>query len=170
MKRTISAIIALFLILSLGFAVYGSNTPKEPTPSPTSAIAPTLENKTSAEVTPSPTYAENSLAGERMSEEVMRSPTPTEEKIVIEVTPSPTPVGDAAAGQKLFASACKICHRKYEIHNDFIASKTDQELFEFIKTGGLPNQPLVMQPKGGKPSLTDEKLYDLVAYLRSLQE
>jgi|GEM_PF-3417654 len=164
MKRIISAIIALFLILSLGLVVYGSTTPKESTPSPT------LENKISAEVTPSPTSAGDSLAGERMSEEVMSSPTPTEEKIVIEVTPSPTPVGDAAAGQKVFASGCKICHRKYTIHTDFIASKTDQELFEFIKIGGLPNQPLVMQPKGGKPSLTDEKLYDIIAYLRSLQE
>lgn len=170
MKRTISVIIALFLILGFRLAAYSDDAMEESTPIPTSTKALPLEDKISTEVTPSPTRARDLFAGERISETVTLSPTPIEEEIVREPTPSPTPVGDLVAGAKIFAGACKICHRKYEIHSDFIADKTDQELFEFLKTGGLPNQPLVMQPKGGKPSLTDEQLYDIVAYLRSLQE
>ena len=80
------------------------------------------------------------------------------------------PVGDPVTGKKLFASACKFCHSKDMVQNEFVASSTDQELVEFIKVGGFPDQPLVMLPKGGKPSLTDEKLYDIVAYLRTLQK
>ncbi len=53
--------------------------------------------------------------------------------------------------------------------NRFIATKTNQELVEFIKTGGVPDEPLIMLPKAGNPSLTDEDLYDVAAYIRSLQ-
>jgi hypothetical protein len=54
--------------------------------------------------------------------------------------------------------------------SESIASKTDQELVEFIRLGGVPDEPLVMLPKGGVPSLTDQDLVDLVAYIRSLQK
>ena len=78
--------------------------------------------------------------------------------------------GDPVAGEKLFASACAGCHGQEMTQNEFIAAKTDQELVEFIKAGGAPDEPLVMPPKGGNPTLTDEKLYHIAAYLRSLQE
>jgi mono/diheme cytochrome c family protein len=80
------------------------------------------------------------------------------------------PVGDPVTGKKLFAGACKICHSKDMVQNEFVTSSTDQELVEFITIGGFPDQPLVMLPKGGKPSLTGEELYDIVAFLRTLQK
>jgi hypothetical protein len=49
------------------------------------------------------------------------------------------------------------------------ATKTDQELLEFIKAGGAPGEPPVMLPKGGLPSLSDQNLVDIVAYIRTLQ-
>jgi hypothetical protein len=52
----------------------------------------------------------------------------------------------------------------------FISEKTDRELVEFLKVGGLPDEPPVMPPRGGNPSLTDEKLVDIAAYLRSMQK
>lgn len=168
MKKTFSVIIALFLILGFRLATYGNNAPGKPTLFPTPTKAPTFGGKISAEVTPSPTPADDLVAVERIS--VAVSPVPTEERIVGEVTPSPVPVGDPVTGKKLFASACKFCHSKDMVQNEFVASSTDQELVEFIKIGGFPDQPLVMLPKGGKPSLTDEKLYDIAAYLRTLQK
>jgi hypothetical protein len=54
--------------------------------------------------------------------------------------------------------------------SQLIASKTDPELVKFLKAGGEPGEPLVMLPKGGAPSLTDQNLVDVVAYLRTLQK
>jgi mono/diheme cytochrome c family protein len=54
--------------------------------------------------------------------------------------------------------------------SELIASNTNQELVEFIKLGGAPDEALVMLPKAGNPALTDANLYDVVAYLRTLQE
>jgi mono/diheme cytochrome c family protein len=93
--------------------------------------------------------------------------------------PSTAPAGDPVAGDKIFVSACITCHgskgggipglSQDMTQSEFIASKTDQELVEFIRLGGVPDEPLVMLPKGGVPSLTDQNLVDLVAYIRSLQ-
>ena len=87
--------------------------------------------------------------------------------------------GDPVAGQKIFVSACAACHgSKGEgisgmsgdmTQSQLIASKTDQELVEFIKLGGVRGEPPVMLPKGGAPSLTDQNLVDVVAYLHTLQ-
>lgn len=95
------------------------------------------------------------------------------------------PVGDPVAGQTLFITSCAACHGiageglpglgKDMTTSEFIASKTDAELVEFIKVGRDPSDPLnttgvVMPPKGGNPSLSDEDLYDIVAYLRTIQK
>jgi hypothetical protein len=54
--------------------------------------------------------------------------------------------------------------------SELIASKTDPDLVKFLKVGGEPDEPRVMPPKGGAPSLTDKNLADIVAYLRTLQK
>ncbi len=92
--------------------------------------------------------------------------------------------GDPAKGQELFTS-CSACHGpsgegvpglgKDMTHSEFIAGKTDDELVEFIKVGRDASDPLnttgvAMPPKGGNPALSDEDLYDIVAYVRSLQQ
>ena len=94
-------------------------------------------------------------------------------------------VGTGAAGQQDFERACSVCHGptgegvpglgKDMTTSQFIAGKTDHELVEFIKTGRNPSDPLnttgvAMPPKGGNPGLTDQDLYDIVAYIRVLQE
>lgn len=93
--------------------------------------------------------------------------------------PSAAPAADAVAGEKIFASACASCHglkgqgvaglSQDMTQSQLTATKTDQELLEFIQAGGVPGEPPVMLPKGGLPSLTDQNLADIVAYLRTLQ-
>jgi mono/diheme cytochrome c family protein len=93
--------------------------------------------------------------------------------------PSTAPAGDPVAGEKIFASACATCHglkgqgvpglSQDMTQSQLTATKTDQELLEFIKAGGVPDEPLVMLPKGGVASLTDQNLADIVAYIRTLQ-
>ena len=102
-----------------------------------------------------------------------------------QATPAPVSKGDAAAGQKLFATSCAACHGpkgegvpglgKDLITSKFVAEKTDDQLVEFIKAGRAPNDPLnttgiAMPPKGGNPALTDQDLYNIVAYIRSIHQ
>jgi len=126
--------------------------------------------------TPSPAAVEASVVGEKTFGEAMAQlPTPTEESVSSEKTfetlaATPIATGDPIAGEKIFVSACAACHGQDMIHSEFIATRTDHELIEFIEVGGLPDEPLVMPPRGGNPTLTDENLDDIAAYLRSLQK
>lgn len=97
---------------------------------------------------------------------------------------APTSQGDAAKGEELF-TACSACHGpkgegvpglgKDMTQSDFIAGKTDAELVEFIKVGRPASDELNttgvdMPPKGGNPALSEEDMYHIVAYMRSLQK
>lgn len=92
--------------------------------------------------------------------------------------------GDAVAGEKNF-QVCAGCHGadakglpnlgKDMTVSEFIKGSTDEELIEFIKTGRPISDPenttnVDMPPKGGNPAFTDEDLFDIVAYLRTLTE
>jgi disulfide bond formation protein DsbB len=98
--------------------------------------------------------------------------------------PAPTTKGDAVSGQKLF-TGCMGCHGASGegvpnlgsdlTTSEFVMSKTDAELVEFIKVGRDPNDPLnttgvPMPPKGSNPTLSDDDLYDIVAHIRSIQK
>jgi mono/diheme cytochrome c family protein len=120
--------------------------------------------------------------------------TPSSTAVIVVVTATPLPAtdtptpptrGDAAAGQELFAGTCAACHGlkgegveglgKDMTASEFIASRSDAELVEFIKVGRAPDDSLnttgvAMLPKGGNPALSDEHLYDIVAYIRTLQQ
>lgn len=89
-----------------------------------------------------------------------------------------------AAGKARFQRTCATCHGKEaegmeglgrNLHdNEFVESKTDAELVEFLKVGRSAWDPLNitgvdMPPKGGDPTLTEEDMRDIVAYLRSIQ-
>jgi disulfide bond formation protein DsbB len=99
--------------------------------------------------------------------------------------PAQAAVGDPAAGQKLFTSTCSACHGpageglpglgKDMTTSEFIAGKSDEELVAFIKVGRDPSDPLnttgvAMPPKGGNPALSDEDLYHLIAYIRTIHK
>lgn len=96
-----------------------------------------------------------------------------------------TPGGDPVAGKQLFAGTCATCHGpageglpglgKDMTTSQFIAGKTDQELVDFVKVGRDPSDPLnttgvAMPPKGGNPALTDQNLFDIVAYIRTIHK
>jgi disulfide bond formation protein DsbB len=59
--------------------------------------------------------------------------------------------------------------------SEFVANQSDSELVAFIKEGRAPDHPenvtgVAMPPKGGNPSLTDEDLSHIVAYIRSIHQ
>lgn len=86
-------------------------------------------------------------------------------------------------GKAVFARLCATCHGqdanglpklgKGLRSNAFTESLSDAELIDFIKQGRSAGDPLNetgidMPPKGGDPSLTDEDLKAVVAFLRTL--
>ena len=92
--------------------------------------------------------------------------------------------GDATHGEELYQGTCAACHGAdatgidglgKDLHNnEFTNSLTDPELIAFLEVGRPASDPLNttgvdMPPKGGNPSLTDQDLQDIVAYLRTLQ-
>ena len=80
---------------------------------------------------------------------------------------------------------CAACHGqdargitglgKDLVDSEFVHSLSDEELVDFIKTGrpiwdANNTTGLDMPPKGGNPALTDEDIFAIVAYLRSLSD
>jgi disulfide bond formation protein DsbB len=89
-----------------------------------------------------------------------------------------------AAGEKVFMTTCATCHGRDAMglprlgkglhHNQFVESKTDAEMVEFIKTGRPASHELNttgvdMPPKGGNPALNDQDIQNVVSYVRTLQ-
>ncbi len=89
-----------------------------------------------------------------------------------------------AQGLVHFRKTCAICHGqnaegtprlgKNLNKNAFVASKTDEELVQFLKDGRPATHPdnergVDMPPKGGNPAITDNDLRLIVVYLRTIQ-
>ncbi len=92
--------------------------------------------------------------------------------------------GDPVNGEAIYASTCATCHGPDAegiqglgpplVGNEFVESLTDAELIAFINVGRDASHPdnttgVAMPPKGGNPSLTDQDIADVVAFLTTLQ-
>ncbi len=92
-------------------------------------------------------------------------------------------LGDAANGEAIFSSTCVACHGERGVGieglgkpmpgSEFITGLSDGELIAFLKEGRGPSHPdnttgVDMPAKGGNPSLDDQDLADVVAYMRTL--
>ena len=99
--------------------------------------------------------------------------------------PTPTPSGDATAGKEAYLKTCIGCHGadakgmpnlgKDLTTSEFVKSKTDQEMVDFLKVGRPASDPLNTQgvdmpPKGGNPALSETDLKNIVAFLRSINQ
>lgn len=95
-------------------------------------------------------------------------------------------VGNATAGEKVYQGTCIACHGPdakgvenlgkslHPSDSDFVRSRTDDELVEYIKVGRTIDDPLnttgvAMPPKGGNPLLSEQEMYDVVAFVRTLK-
>lgn len=98
---------------------------------------------------------------------------------------APVAKGDATKGQETFMSTCVACHGpdakgvkglgKDMTTSKFIASKSDDELLAFVKTGRPINDPLnttgvLMPPKGGNPAMSDEDILNVIAFIRTVNK
>jgi mono/diheme cytochrome c family protein len=94
-------------------------------------------------------------------------------------------LGVASKGAPIFRRVCATCHGmkgkgmpnlgKDMTASTFINGSSDEELLKFVKVGRLPSDPLsdgksAMPPKGGDPTLTDEQLLDVIAFIRTIQQ
>jgi mono/diheme cytochrome c family protein len=105
---------------------------------------------------------------------------------VSKVVALPTVVLDAEAvkaGRITFLTVCAPCHGptaqgikglgKPLIGSPFVNSQSDRALLAFLQTGRPVNDPLnttgaAMPARGGRLSLTDDDLSNIIAYIRSL--
>jgi disulfide bond formation protein DsbB len=115
-------------------------------------------------------------------------PAPVEENTAVNEpaeTESESLVGDATAGKAQYDSVCIACHGadatgvvnlgKDLTTSEFVQGLSDDELVEFVKMGRSVSDPanttgVDMPPKGGSPALSDQNIYDIVAYLRTLEK
>lgn len=96
----------------------------------------------------------------------------------------PVKMADPVKGRILFLATCASCHGPTGAgvpkqgadlrDSSFVAGKNDAELLAFVKVGRQPwdsdtKLKLTMPGRGGNPSLNDDKLRDIVAYMRELQ-
>ncbi|MDQ7054748.1 MAG: cytochrome c [candidate division KSB1 bacterium] len=93
--------------------------------------------------------------------------------------------GDPVKGQALFMKNCLACHGpdgrgikglgKDLVASEFVATRTDEELLEYVLKGRTPDDPLnttgvAMPPKGGNPALKNEEIIHIIAYLRQINK
>lgn len=96
-----------------------------------------------------------------------------------------TAKGDAAKGRAVFSSTCAACHGtnakgvpglgKDLTTSAVVQALNDDQLLDFVKKGRPANDPantthVDMPPKGGNPALTDQDLYNVIAYIRTLNK
>jgi mono/diheme cytochrome c family protein len=96
----------------------------------------------------------------------------------------PVTDGDPVAGAAIYAGTCRACHGgdlqgidglgKGLLPSSFIDDMTEADLAAFLAVGRAADDPENMQgvemgPRGGNPSLTDQDLRDVAAYLKALQ-
>lgn len=107
-------------------------------------------------------------------------------------TPQPTAQSEAVAytpdqikqGQALFIGTCSACHGpeakgipglgKNLTTSTFVHGLSDAELLQFIITGRPVTDPanttgVAMPARGANPSLTDDQLHQIIAFIRSQQ-
>ena len=88
-------------------------------------------------------------------------------------------------GEEVYEVACIACHAtggegieglgEPLANSDFVASRTDQQLLDFVVTGRGTADPentsgVAMPPRGGRPNLTDAEIFAVISYLRTLQD
>jgi mono/diheme cytochrome c family protein len=86
-------------------------------------------------------------------------------------------------GRALFQGSCSSCHAPDAkgikglgsdlATSNFVKSKTDAELLDFVKVGRRATDPanqsrVEMPARGGNPALTDDNIRDIILFLRSI--
>lgn len=96
----------------------------------------------------------------------------------------PTGPGDLVAGAAVYSGSCAACHRmdlqgidglgNRLAPNAFVAVNSEEDLAAFIAVGRPADDPdntqgIDMPARGGNPSLSDQDLRDVAAYLKAQQ-
>ncbi|GIX17470.1 MAG: hypothetical protein KatS3mg119_1656 [Rhodothalassiaceae bacterium] len=98
--------------------------------------------------------------------------------MMLAAVPRPAGAGDVARGARVYKTTCIACHGAkgdgvVPGTPDFTDPKgplaqDDAVLFDHIKNGfQSPGSMMAMPPKGGNPSLSDDDIRAVIAYLRA---
>jgi mono/diheme cytochrome c family protein len=130
-----------------------------------------------------PSHPEPQSVAQAQVTEETPLPSPTKlTSLPTEVPPAGYTGQVVSQGHSYFGATCSGCHGsdargiaglgKALVDSDFISSMTDDELHDFIVTGRSAFDPenttgIEMPARGGNPALTDENIYQIIAYLRT---
>lgn len=94
-------------------------------------------------------------------------------------------IPDPEIGREVFVQTCATCHG-FQAQglphqgaalrtSPFVTAQNDKDLLAFIRKGRPARDPnnksgVAMPPSGNNPALSDERLLDVVAYLRQVQD
>ncbi|HEY4687958.1 MAG TPA: cytochrome c [Anaerolineae bacterium] len=99
--------------------------------------------------------------------------------------PAAAKTGDAKVGEAKFQGTCASCHGpdakglpglgKDLTVSEFFKGLSDADAVAFVMKGRPSTDPantagVDMPPKGGNPALSEQDLYDIIAYMRTLQK
>ncbi|MBI5032060.1 MAG: cytochrome c [Chloroflexi bacterium] len=93
--------------------------------------------------------------------------------------------GDPTKGKTVFTSTCSACHGpdakglpglgKDMTTSTFVKGMTDDQFIDFLKKGRSASDPanttkVDMPSKGGNPALTDQDLYNVISFIRTVSK
>ncbi len=131
-------------------------------------------------ITPKSTEAAPTAAATTVAAEVTAETAQAAQAVEVALDPAMV-----RAGESSFQSICSACHGfnamgipglgKALIGSKFVDSQTDDQLLAFLQVGRAVTDPLnttgvQMPARGGNPNFTDDKLREIIAYIRSLNQ
>jgi mono/diheme cytochrome c family protein len=148
---------------------------------PAGVLPPPTEAPDEVAAAPTTVAAQPTIAS--LPPTVQAAPTEAAVVEVAQAQPAAYTEQAVAAGGQIYAGLCFACHGmdgrgvlglgKTLIDSPFVTGQTDAQLVTFLNVGRGIDDPLnstgqVMPAKGGNPALTDADMYNVVAYIRSL--
>ncbi len=104
---------------------------------------------------------------------------------IAESSSKKSPEGDPMEGERVYRKNCASCHApdagglpglgKPLVGADFITTNSTADLVSFLIKGRGPSDPenttgIQMPSRGGNPSLSDDALKNVIAYLKTLAD
>lgn len=175
------ALVLILTLVAIVAAIYVSNLP--PSEGPDQPVSTLISRRftltfTPTPVTPTATATSTPTTTPTRTPTAVPSATPTSA-----ASPTPSMAQRVSSGERTFQTVCSACHGFTAmgisglgpsfIGNEFVNTRSNEELLAFVSVGREVRDPanksgVAMPARGGNPTLTDNDILNVIAYIRSL--